>query len=153
MKRWVTVLLFMTLLVSARALQAENKWHENFQEAMELAGETQKYMLLNFSGSDWCGWCHKLSDEVFSQEAFQNYSEEHLILVLLDFPRNKPQSDSLKKQNKELLEKYGIRGFPTILLLDPKGNTALQTGYRAGGPEAYVEHLKSSIETYEEKRK
>ena len=85
--------------------------------------------------------CIKLDKEVFSQEAFQNYAAEALVLVELDFPRGKDQSAKLKAQNKALAEKYGIRGFPTILILSPEGELIEKTGYRRGGAESYVEHI------------
>jgi thioredoxin-related protein len=101
--------------------------------------------MLDFTGSDWCGWCIKLKKEVFSQEAFQEYAESELVLVELDFPRNKLQSDELKAQNQALAQKYGVRGFPTIILLSPEGELIARTGYRPGGAEAYVAHLKEEF--------
>lgn len=110
----------------------------DFEAAQAKAAAEQKPMLLDFTGSDWCGWCIKLDKEVFSQEAFQNYAAEALVLVELDFPRGKDQSAKLKAQNKALAEKYGIRGFPTILILSPEGELIEKTGYRRGGAESYV---------------
>jgi protein disulfide-isomerase len=138
----VAVFLFF---FAGSALFAGNAWMTDFQAAQEKAVEEEKPMLLDFTGSDWCGWCIKLKKEVFSKEAFQTYAAENLILVELDFPRNKPQSDELKAQNQALAEKYGIRGFPTIILLSPEGEVIGQTGYRRGGPEAYVEHLQELL--------
>jgi len=138
------IAVFLTFFTGT-ALLAGNSWMTDFQAAQEKAVEEEKPMLLDFTGSDWCGWCIKLKKEVFSKEAFQTYAAENLILVELDFPRNKPQSDELKAQNQALAEKYGIRGFPTIILLSPEGEVIGQTGYRRGGPEAYVEHLQELL--------
>ncbi len=66
-------------------------------------------------------------------------------MFLADFPRASGQSDALKEQNKALSEKYGIRGFPTVLLLKADGTVIEKTGYQRGGPEAYVKHIKSLI--------
>lgn len=121
------------------------EWHEEFSKAQELAKASGKPMLLDFTGSDWCGWCMKLKSEVFDEKEFQQYAEEHLILVELDFPRSKSQKDSIKKQNEKLQQEYGVRGFPTIILLDPDGKKIGQTGYQEGGPKAYVEHLKGLV--------
>ena len=66
-------------------------------------------------------------------------------MVELDFPRGEEQSEDLKAQNKALAEKYGIRGFPTILVLSPEGELIEKTGYQRGGPEAYVEHIKEIL--------
>ena len=120
-------------------------WMTDFEAAKAKAKAEGKPMLLDFTGSDWCGWCIKLDKEVFSQDAFKAYAAESLVLVELDFPNNKPISDELKAQNEALAEKYGIRGFPTIVILSPEGEKIDQTGYRRGGAEAYVEHLKEII--------
>jgi protein disulfide-isomerase len=92
-----------------------------------------------------CGWCIKLDKEVFSQKAFKDYAASELILVEVDFPQGKEQSGALKAQNEALAKKYGIRGFPTIVLLSPEGELIGNTGYRPGGAEAYVAHLKKAL--------
>ena len=102
-------------------------------------------MLLDFTGSDWCGWCIRLKEEVFSKKSFQAYAKDKLVLVQVDFPRKKGQSKELKEQNRTLAEKYGIRGYPTIILLSPDGDFMQQTGYQAGGAEAYIKHLEGLI--------
>jgi protein disulfide-isomerase len=88
-----------------------------------------------------------LDKEVFSQKAFKEFAADNLVLVELDFPRSKEQSEDLKAQNKALSEKYGIRGFPTILVLSPEGELIEKTGYQRGGPEAYVAHIKEILVT------
>lgn len=137
------------LLVWNLALSAGDGWMTDFEAAQEKAAAEQKPLLLDFTGSDWCGWCIKLDKEVFSQSAFKEYADDNLVLVELDFPRNKPQSDELKAQNKALAEKYEIRGFPTILVLSPEGELIKQTGYQPGGAEAYVQHVKGILASAE----
>ena len=83
--------------------------------------------------------------EVFSQKVFKEFAADNLVLVELDFPRGKEQSEDLKAQNKALSEKYGIRGFPTILVLSPEGELIEKTGYQRGGAEAYVAHIKEIL--------
>lgn len=124
---------------------AADGWLTDFEAAKEKAAETGKPMLLDFTGSDWCGWCIKLDDEVFSKSTFQEYADSELVLVEIDFPRGKEQSDAVKAQNKALAEKYEIRGFPTIVLLSPEGELIGTTGYRPGGADAYVAHLKEAL--------
>ena len=144
-RKLTAVAVFLAFSAGA-SLFAGDTWLTDFEAAREKAAEEEKPMLLDFNGSDWCGWCIKLKKEVFSQEAFQSYADEELILVDLDFPRNKPQSDELKAQNAALAEKYGVRGFPTIILLSPEGEIIAKTGYRPGGAEAYVEHLQELLD-------
>ena len=117
----------------------------DYDAALKQAAAEDKYVLVDFSGSDWCGWCIKLDKEVFSKEEFVSYADENLILVLIDFPNSKPQSDEQKATNNALAKKYGIQGFPTVLILNPKGEVVKRTGYQQGGPEAYIEMIKNAI--------
>ncbi len=136
------VALFLGLFASAFA---DDGWMTDFDAAKAKAAEENKPMLLDFTGSDWCGWCVKLDKEVFSQKAFQDYADGALILVQLDFPRSKSQSDELKAQNEALLKQYEVQGFPTVLILSPEGKLVGTTGYQPGGAEAYVEQLKDIV--------
>lgn len=131
--------------VEAAPSESGADWMTDFEAAKSKAQAEGKPMLLDFTGSDWCIWCVRLTDEVFSRKAFVDYADDELVLVKIDFPRDKPQSDELKAQNKALAEKYGIRGFPTIILLSPEGEMIEKTGYRRGGPDEYVSHLKSLL--------
>lgn len=148
--RWCGVLV--TAAVFAVGAHAASEWHDDFPKALERAQQENKFVLVDFSGSDWCGWCIKLDEEVFSKKAFKDYAKENLVLVLLDFPRRKELSKKIREQNEGLLKKYGVRGFPTVLILNPKGEVVGQTGYRRGGAEAYVAHLKELIEAAKAKQ-
>jgi thioredoxin-related protein len=140
---WVGVMLMFGL----RAGAAE--WETSFASASTNASKAGLYMLLDFSGSDWCGWCVKLDKEVFSKPEFKAFAGKQLVCVLVDFPRQKKQSKKEKDQNAELAKKYGIRGFPTVILLSPEGDLVGRTGYQEGGAVKYVAHLKAMIDTYE----
>ena len=74
-------------------------WLTSLAEAKAEAAKRKVPILADFSGSDWCGWCIKLDKEVFSTDAFRKYASENLVLLLVDFPRTKTQSDEIKKQN------------------------------------------------------
>ncbi len=124
---------------------AEGNWMTDFEAAQTAAQEKGLPMLIDFTGSDWCGWCIKLDREVFTHAEFVDYANSNLVLVEIDFPRDKEQSDELKAQNEALAEKYGIRGFPTIVLLSSDGELIDKTGYRPGGPGKYVAHLKELL--------
>jgi len=124
---------------------AEVKWLTNFAAAQEVAKKEKKVLFVDFSGSDWCGWCIKLHKEVLSQKAFLDYAKDNLVLVLIDFPRKSAQTPEEKQQNNALAKQFGIRGYPTVLLLSPEGEVIARTGYRRGGAEAYVKFLKSKL--------
>jgi protein disulfide-isomerase len=114
-------------------------WQTDYAAAKSAATQQNKYILLDFTGSDWCPYCIKMDKEVFAKPAFSNFADQKLILVKLDFPRRANQSASEKSQNQELAKKYGIEGFPTYVLLDPSGKEIRrQVGYLEGGPDAFI---------------
>lgn len=120
-------------------------WETNLETAINKAKQENKAVLVNFTGSDWCVWCQRLTDEVFSQGEFENYAEEKLILVKLDFPRELEQTQATKLYNNGLAQRYNVKGFPTIILLNSAGVTIAQTGYQPGGAANYVTHLESYL--------
>jgi len=95
-------------------------------------------VLINFTGSDWCGWCIKLRSEVFSTPEFNAFAERHLSLVEVDFPSRTPISAQQRAINKGLANRYGIQGYPTIVLLNSKGNEIGRMGYMEGGPRPFI---------------
>jgi len=123
----------------------ESAWTNSYDDAVRIAREEDKLVLADFSGSDWCGWCIKLKKEVLDTKAFNTWAEERFVLLLVDFPRNKPQSDEVKKQNAALLKKYKVRGFPTILFLKPDGSVVGKTGYVRGGPDAWIKQAEQIL--------
>ena len=126
---------------SLTAFGAETNWQTDVKQAQAEAKTSNKLMLLDFTGSDWCGWCIKLDREVFSKPEFKEYASKNLVLVELDFPRKKALSDSLKKQNEELASKYDVQGFPTIIVLNGEGKKVGELGYMEGGPTAFIAEL------------
>lgn len=137
--------------VAQNAEKQELKWTTDFEAASAEAKQTGKYMLLDFSGSDWCSWCLKLDAEVFQKKAFYDYATENLVCVLLDFPRGKSQPEELKAQNNKLMKRYSVRGFPTVVILNPDAELVDITGYRRGGAQKYVDYLKGVIADYKSK--
>ena len=136
MKRLLLVGTIVFLLTTFG--RAEANWLTNYDEAKTKAKSDNKFLLLDFTGSDWCGWCKRLNAEVFSKAQFQDYAAKNLVLVELDFPRAKPQTDEVKKQNMQLASQYQIEGFPTIVVLNADGRKIGELGYMEGGPEAFI---------------
>jgi protein disulfide-isomerase len=141
---YILIAIVMMYCTSVEALE----WKTDFKKASSAAKASGKYIMLDFSGSDWCGWCIKLENEVFSQEAFKDFAEKNLICVLVDFPRNKKQTGEQKQQNRDLATKYGIRGYPTIIILGPDREPVGKTGYLQGGSKNYAQHLNEIIERH-----
>jgi len=143
------LILFIFLFTSCNNGQSASSdglnWENNLEQAIAQAKKENKAVLVNFTGSDWCIWCKRLSSEVFQQKEFKEYADKSLVLVMLDFPRNNQQSEETKNYNNGLAMKYGIQGFPTILIFNDQGKMVAQTGYQPGGPEKYIEHIKSYL--------
>jgi protein disulfide-isomerase len=133
------------LATAALSFAADAEWMTDFTAAKAKAKAEKKVLLVDFTGSDWCGWCIRLDKEVFAKKEFQDYAAEKLVLVKLDFPQTKKLAPELEKQNKDLAKKYDVQGFPTIKLLKPSGSEIAETGYQEGGPVKYVEHLKQLL--------
>lgn len=124
------------------------EWQANYAEALAVAKEQHRPLLLVFAGSDWCAPCIKLDKSIWQSAIFRTYAKENYILYKADFPRKKANRlpEAIAEQNSTLAEKYNPNGhFPLVLLLDERGNILGETGYRKSTPEAYIEHLKSFI--------
>ena len=138
------------LLTSSMALAAESLWQTDFAAAKAKAEKEQKLLLIDFTGSDWCGWCKKLKKEVFSQKLFKEQAPKDFVLVELDFPQKTKLDEKLTAQNHALAKVYGISGYPSIILANAKGVELARTGYKAGGPKAYLDHLKGFVKNYQQ---
>jgi thioredoxin-related protein len=137
-------LLFLTLGLAFAVIGsagAETTWETNLKKAQDQAKTGHKFLLVDFTGSDWCGWCKRLNAEVFSQPQFKEYAAKNLVLLEIDFPRRKTQTMELKKQNEELAGQYQIMGFPTIIVLNSDGKKIGELGYTPGGPGAFIAEL------------
>ena len=120
---------------------AKAGWLTNYEEAHQKAKAEGKLMLLDFTGSDWCGWCIKLAQEVFSKPEFKEYASKNLVLLEVDFPNRKKVPPATQAQNERLAMKYGIQGFPTIVVLNAAGEQVGELGYVPGGPDAFIAEL------------
>lgn len=118
-------------------------WVADVAKAKEQAKREKKDLFIDFTGSDWCGWCKRLDREVFETAAFRDAMKDKFVFLYLDFPKNEEAMAKVvdEKLNESLREKYGVQGFPTILLCDADGNPYARTGYVPGGPEKYFGHI------------
>ena len=140
--KFLRLLAFSAALLTTSAL-AEGKpgWLTNYKQAQETAKTDKKLLLVDFTGSDWCGWCIKLDQEVFSKPEFKEYASKNLVLMEADFPRAKQLSATEQSQNEQLAQQYGIQGFPTIVVLNSDGKKVGEVGYTPGGPAAFIAAL------------
>ncbi|MEI6350716.1 MAG: thioredoxin family protein [Verrucomicrobiota bacterium] len=141
MKRTLLSLALFVGIASFGSLASAGEWLTDYAKAIGQAKSENKQVLMDFTGSDWCGWCMKLDREVFEQKEFKDFADKNLVLLKVDFPRSKPQSAQEKAQNEKLSKQFKIEGFPTIVVLNPDGNKAGELGYTPGGPSAFLAEL------------
>ena len=140
MKTFLSIIALLVL--NSMAFATKEGWLDDLEKAKAQAKSENKKILLDFTGSDWCGWCKKLDKEVFSQQAFKDYASKHLVLVEVDFPRSFQLPEATKKQNDALAKKFSINGYPTIVITSASGTKRGELGYVEGGPEAFIKALK-----------
>jgi len=143
MKKIIVALLACFALAQLRA--ADVNWLTDVPTAEAQAKKDNKLVLMDFTGSDWCAWCKKMDTDTFAKPDFADYAQKNLVLVQLDYPANKPQSDGLKTANAALARKYNIEGYPTLIALNPDGTVIwTQVGYLDGGPKALIDQLEQA---------
>lgn len=157
-KQMKKILIIVMLVVSGMAAQAQEgqTWFTDMSKAVEASRQEQKPLFLFFTGSDWCGWCIRLQNEVFKTPEFTAWVKDHAILVELDYPRKTPQSDEIKQQNGQLQQMFEVQGYPTVWFVKPSviedGKINLEklgsTGYVAGGPSKWIEGANAIIKSY-----
>jgi thioredoxin-related protein len=144
MRRFSSLLIAFSFVTT---IARGSEWQTDYEQALATAKAAKKCVLLNFTGSDWCGPCIELRKVVFSKAAFLNYAKANLILVELDYPRRKALPEKVVKQNERLMQQYGIdkSGYPTVILLNPDGKSLGQlegySGQRPGDIIMWVEKL------------
>lgn len=126
--------------------KTEPKWVTNYDDALALAKKKKKPLLIFFTGSDWCGPCKMLHKDFFETEEFTKLSDKKLVLYKADFPRRQDVvSPEMKQKNNELQVKFGVRGYPTMILINPSDGTEMgrQVGY---SPAMGLEQHKKTID-------
>ena len=144
----ITLFATIALLASFTLIPGAN-WLTNFEQAKSEASQKNKYILLNFSGSDWCASCIRMKTEFFSSSAFIEFSDQNLVLANADFPRLKKNqlAKNQVEHNETLAERYNPEGkFPLTVLLDATGKALRRwDGIPQKSPGEFVEELKKFI--------
>ncbi|HOC01563.1 MAG TPA: thioredoxin family protein [Verrucomicrobiota bacterium] len=141
MIRSLLILSACVTLVGGRA--AELTWLTNLEKAQERAKTDKKVVLINFTGSDWCGFCKRLDKQVFATQEFADYAKDNLVLVKADFPRTTPLPEDLKQANARIKNRYEVRGFPTLVMIDGDGRVlGKKVGYGGDSPTAVINEFK-----------
>ncbi len=156
----LSVLVLFALTATAQSSKnfdkaQDDNWLVDVDEAYEISKKTNKPIMANFTGSDWCGWCMKLRKEVFNTAEFKKWAEENVVLLELDYPKKKKLPAQQAQQNAGLQKAFQVNGFPTIWVFDlnktgkdqPKFQLQAygKTGYLRGGSANYTKELDKMI--------
>lgn len=128
--------------------QTGNQWIPNFRMAKKAAAKEGRPIMMFFTGSDWCGYCIQFDKEILKEKAFQDYAQEHLVLLKLDFPKKIKQDEAQKRHNSLLATAYHVGGFPTVVLTDAEGRQIARLGYQRGGAASFVAALQKALKSY-----
>lgn len=147
------IIMLVLLVAGSMAVKAQELvWTNNLDKAIEISNQTKKPILLFFTGSDWCGWCHRLQDEVFKKPEFAVWAKSNVVLVEVDFPRKTQLAPEIQTQNFQLQQSFGVQGYPTVWFVNAIKNDGKvsydrlgSTGYLAGGPAVWLENANGII--------
>lgn len=146
MKKLLSLLLMviatsMVLTAGAPEQKGDLNWYNKLEEAQKMSIAQNKPIFAFFTGSDWCGWCHKLQREVFSKKEFIDWAKKNVILLELDFPRAKKLPEDITKQNSELQQFFRVQGYPTVWMFFVKDDPATKKkNIEALGSQGYPQN-------------
>lgn len=132
-------------LCLATALAHGASWQTDLNAGRAQAAKDGKNVLISFTGSDWCQWCIRLNQEIFSQPEFDAFASRNLVLVEVDFPKRKAQAPATQKANAALLTQYKVEEFPTLIVINSEGKVVHRRGYLPGGPKPFVQDMTRAL--------
>lgn len=142
MKKISTFLAFLLIAsfgVAQEKYTAENEgWLVDLEEAYQISQKTGKPIMANFTGSDWCGWCKRLTANVFSKPEFKKWADNNVVLLELDFPRRKQIPNEIRQQNYSLQQAFKVRGYPTVWVFNIEKNANDEFSIEALGQTGYT---------------
>lgn len=143
MKYFLFAIIFFSSCLFANA--QELIWETDVYKAVSKSNEVKKPILMFFTGSDWCGWCIRLQNEVLKKPEFVAWAKDHVVLLELDFPRRTPISENVRAQNNSLQSSFAVQGFPTIKIVNANLKEGIinfellgTLGYMSGGPNIWI---------------
>lgn len=137
--------LLACLATLALALSAAAEWRTDFEAAKTEAKKDGKIIVMNFTGSDWCGFCIKMKKDALDMKAFTDYAAKNAVLVEVDFPSRKKLPAAQQKANEALRKKYEVEGYPTFVFADATGKeVGRHVGYLQGGPLAFIDRMEKA---------
>ena len=120
-------------------------WMTDYNRAKLIAENENRFVMMKFTGSDWCSWCKKMEENIFTQKVFKDFAKKKLVLLELDYPIQTRLVPELKEQNEWLSSRYGVNAYPTIIILDKSGKELLKANYYDGSANDFVKDLKAFL--------
>ena len=117
-KKTLCIAALLAALVPAWAAE----WMTDLEAAKAKAAAENKAVLIDFTGSDWCGWCIRLRKQVLDTPAFEAYAKDKFVLMEVDVPQNPKFDKALRERNEKICQDFGVAGFPTLLVITPQGD-------------------------------
>lgn len=115
-------------------------WLNNYSEAVALSQSTSKPIVILFTGTGWCPACMRLEREVLTRPEFAQAIGQKFIFLKAEFP-NYSENSVMASPYKPLLDRYGVKAFPTIVVINASGQELFRVNYRAGGAQSYAQEL------------
>lgn len=138
-------LLLLSVLFCTEARAARSGWEDDYRKVLETAKKESKYILVNFTGSDSCLPCMKMYRNIFSTKEFRDFAKQNLVLMEVDFPREKRLPFQKEIQNQRLAKEFGVVWFPAIFILSPEGKRLVRFRYMDGGPDKFITSVTRAI--------
>ena len=136
----------VAMLALAVGIQAGSDWLTDPIKAKETAQKENKFVFVEFTGSDWCPPCKKLKGSILETDVFKEYVKKRLVLLELDFPKFTEQPAQLKEQNRRLQQRFRVTGFPTVVILDKNSKElARWSGFGGDTPEGYIAKIEAAV--------
>jgi len=135
----LAVLLAITSSIFAQGgYKAESEgWLVDLQQAYKISKETNKPIMANSTGSDWCGWCKRLKAVAFDKPEFKEWAKNNVVLLELDYPKRKKIPEEIRKQNQQLQQIFKVMGYPTVWIFTMSENESNQVQFHALGKTGY----------------
>lgn len=133
-------------------LDVPSGWISDLRLAQAVAAQQNRCILVNFTSMDSSDWCQKMQSEIFDTDEFTKYARKNLVLLRIDFPTATTQPETLKAQNQTLAEMYNVRGYPTVIVLNPLGQKITDAKYEKGGPGPLLAQMDDVIKKDAERR-
>jgi thiol-disulfide isomerase/thioredoxin len=138
-------LVAVVLVSLASQACGSDQWLNDYEEALSQARKTGRPVLTIFTGSDWCPHCKTLEENVLASDTFLTWAEENLVLLMVDLPQQ-GISQAVRSERSQVCIKYGVRTFPSALLIGPDGEKiTVKSGYTGESAASWVAAMAAKL--------